>query len=152
MRSFLERGKEKGGGDGWDFGRLCHKWRRMLKTQIAIATTAAATTTMLRMFACNLTGKTFEMLQKKRQKLDYVGGGDGDLEWLQVIKYTAQQDKHRKDNTQTAKNPSPVSPENVRVPFPGSPELQSHFWHMSPHNHICNYRTRGRQAVTLKTF
>jgi len=38
----------------------------MLKTQIAIATTAAATTTMLRMFACNLTGKTFEMLQKKK--------------------------------------------------------------------------------------
>lgn len=52
-------------GGKWGFSRLCHKWRHMLKTQIATATTAA-TTTMLKMFACNLAAKTFEMLQKGR--------------------------------------------------------------------------------------
>lgn len=153
MRSFLERGKEKGGG-----------WLGLWQTVPQMASHAKNPNSNSNHRCSNYNNVANVCLQshwknfwnaakkKKRQKLDYVGGGDGDLEWLQVIKYTAQQDKHRKDNTQTAKNPSPVSPENVRVPFPGSPELQSHFWHMSPHNHICNYRTRGRQAVTLKTF
>jgi len=59
---------------------LCHKWRHMLKTQIATATTAATTNTKLKMFACNLTAKTFEMQQKSQTTWAQAKGGLGDLE------------------------------------------------------------------------
>jgi len=61
---------------------LCHKWRHMLKTQIATATTAARTTTntMLKMFACNLTAKTFEMQQKSQTTWAQANRGVWDLE------------------------------------------------------------------------
>lgn len=84
----------------------------------------------------------------------------GHLEWLQVIKYTQQQQQ-----TQQQRHQDEHKVQYIDVSSSGTvdctkclpkmlvsclvaarflAELQPHFWHMSP-CHICNYRTRALQ-------